>query len=197
MECLAHTQALLLHQIICIFDGDIGARATAERAHSALEDSGMALLEHINFDVDAQHPATHLPLSTSPGTMASTRAFWRDWIFQESGRRTLLFSFFLLQAYRILAGHPIPPCDGRLGLFHSFTLAGPLWHAASPVEFAQRWASNRHLVVTNGQFETAFREAKPKHVDAFGRILLTSFVGLEDAEAWFAVRGSSLWLEAV
>lgn len=189
-ENLARTQALLLYHIIRIFDGDIASRASAERTQSALEDSAMALLTHVSFDVAAQHPASaELPLHP----LGPTRAFWRDWVYQESARRTLLFTFFLLQAYRILAGYPISSCDGRLNMCHSFTLSAPLWHAQTPVEFARAWSETAHLVVTNGELEKVFKEARARHVDLFGKIILTSILGVDEAEGWFASRGGSLW----
>jgi hypothetical protein len=189
LESLAHTQALLLYHIIRIFDGDIAARADAERTQSALEDSAMALLNGANFDFAAKHPNAELPLFP----LGPTRTFWHDWIYKESARRTLLFTFFLLQMYRILAGQPIAPCDGCLGVCNSFTFSAPLWHARSAVEFARAWEETRHLVVINGALEKVFNEARAHHADLFGKILLTSLIGLDEAEGWFASRGGSLW----
>lgn len=190
LESLARTQALLLYHIIRVFDCDIATRASAERTQSALEDSAMALLAHVNFDVGAQlPPSTELPLHP----LAATRAFWRDWVFQESGRRTLIFTFFLLQAHRVLSGQPVSSCDGRLGMCHSFTLSAPLWHARSPVEFARAWSETSHLVVVNASLGKVMGEARAHHVDLFGKIVLTSIVGVDEAEGWFASRGGSLW----
>lgn len=149
----------------------------------------MSLLTHVNFDIPSQHPSAELSLYP----IAPTMSFWKDWIFHESGRRTLLFTFFLLQAYRILAGKPIDACDGRLGMCHSFTLSAQLWHASSPVDFAKAWGENRHLVVTDGRLDVMFKDAKASNVDAFGKILITSIMGVDEAEGWFASRGGSLF----
>ena len=192
LEILAHTHSLLLYHILLIFTPDISLRSLTERTQSALEDAAMSLLPHINFDITAQHPDDELPFYP----LAPTMAFWKDWILQESGRRTLLFTFFLLQAYRIIAGKPIDACDGRLGMCHSFTLSSRLWHAGSAVEFAKAWGRDRHLVVENGKLEVAFREANAGDVDVFGKILLTSIMGVDEAEGWFASRGGSLFTKA-
>lgn len=186
---LAHTQSLLLYHIILIFSSDIHTRSIADNTQAALEDSAMSLLSHINFDIAAQHPPSELQLYP----IAPTMAFWKDWIFQESGRRTLLFTFFLLQAYRILAGKPIDACDGKLGMCHSFTLSARLWHADSAVEFAKAWEGNRHLVVTNARLELAFKDVQAHDIDSFGRILITSILGIDEAEGWFASHGGSLF----
>ena len=189
LESLARTQALLLYHIIRIFDGDIAARADAERTQSALEDSAMALLNGANFDFAAQHPDAELPLFP----LGPTRNFWHDWIYKESARRTLLFTLFLLQMYRVLSGQPTAPCDGCLGVYNSFTFSAPLWHARSAVEFTRAWEETRHLVVINGALEKVFNEARAHHADMFGKILLTSLIGVDEAEGWFASRGGSLW----
>lgn len=49
-EVLARAHALLLYQIIRIFDGNLHSGAAAEGTTQALEDSAFALLNHIVFD---------------------------------------------------------------------------------------------------------------------------------------------------
>jgi hypothetical protein len=49
-EALARTHALLLYQIIRIFDGDLSSDAAAEGTTQTLEDSAIALLDHIIFE---------------------------------------------------------------------------------------------------------------------------------------------------
>lgn len=192
-QILARTHALLLYHIIRIFDGDIGARAAAERTQSALEDSAMDLLLHVDFNCPSPQKGAASQLSLSP--FGPTRQFWRDWIVQESGRRTLLFTFFFLQAYRVISGQPVGGCDGRLGMCHAFTLSASLWHAESPLAFARAWHQGRHLVVENTDFSIVLGQAKAEDVDAYGRIILTSLIGKDEAEVWFAAKGGSLWPE--
>lgn len=219
LESLAHTQSLLLYHIIRIFDGDISARASAERTQAALEDSAMSLIVHVDFNCPTpekeacaaaessaaamtatskasatsgqqqQHCQERLPLYP----LAPTRQFWHEWILQESGRRTLLFTFFFLQAYRILSGQRVDGCDGRLGLCHSFTLSASLWHAESSLAFGKAWRERKHVVIDNTDFQIAFGQAQADDLDLFGRMMLTSVIGVDEAEGWFASRGGSLW----
>lgn len=193
-ESLAHTQALILYQIIRLFDGDILARASAERHIANLETSALNLLAHVRFDSDedAARVAACPEEVLSLLPVSQTKAFWVDWIFQESMRRTLLFSFFLIQAYRALMGHRGMVCDGRLGLVHSWTLSRTLWGACTAVEFAEAWRAGRHFVVTNGRFYWVLKEAMADDVDDFGRIWISSAMGIEETEGWFASRGGSL-----
>src|SRR6478752_6041213 len=69
LDCLAHTQALILYQIIRLYDGDIGARTSAERIIPAIEASAMSLFSYAQFDIEGT-PGT-LPLYP----IAPTKAF--------------------------------------------------------------------------------------------------------------------------
>ncbi|KAG8671407.1 hypothetical protein FPOAC1_004654 [Fusarium poae] len=185
-ECLAHTQALILYQIIRLYDGDIGARASAELIIPAIEASAISLFSYAQFDIDA----TVITLPTYP--VAPTKAFWQDWILQESLRRTLLFSFYFVQAYRIMAGCKILQCDGRLGLCHAWTLSAHLWNATTPLSFAEAWRDKNHYVVTNAIFSEVLAEAQADDIDVFGKIMISSLLGQDEAEGWFASRGGKL-----
>jgi hypothetical protein len=193
---LARTQSLILYHIIRVFDGDIAARAAAEDTQSALEDAAMSLILHTDFDCPS--PAKLAAASSSSShqlplqPFGPTKRFFQDWVFQESARRTLLFIFFFLQAYRIIRGHRVEACDGRLNRCHAFTLSAALWEADGPLAFARAWGARRHLVVENTNFQIAFQEARADEIDAFGRIMLTSVIGVDEAEGWFAARGGSL-----
>ncbi|KAH7176629.1 hypothetical protein EDB81DRAFT_875430 [Dactylonectria macrodidyma] len=189
IDCLAHTQALLLYQIIRLFDGDISARVSAERDLPAVESSGIALFAHTKFD--HYPPSTELPLFP----IAPTKTFWQDWILNESIRRTLLFTFYFLQAYRIISLQKGLKCDGKLGLCHSWTVSAHLWAARTPLEFADVWKNKKHFVVTNACFNDLggpLQDAMADDIDTYGKIFITSLVGIDEAKGWFASRGGSL-----
>ncbi|RGP70163.1 c6 finger domain-containing [Fusarium longipes] len=186
LECLAHTQSLILYQIIRLYDGDIGARVSAEHVIPAIEASAISLFSYAQFDIDT----AAITLPTHP--IAPTKAFWQDWILQESIRRTLLFSFYFVQAYRIMAGCKILQCDGRLGLCHAWTLSAHLWNAMTPLSFAEAWRDKNHYVVTNAIFSQVLDEAQADDVDVFGKIMISSLMGQDETEGWFASRGGKL-----
>ncbi|KAL7924856.1 hypothetical protein ACQKWADRAFT_260018 [Trichoderma austrokoningii] len=188
IDSLAHTQALLLYQIIRLFDGDISARASGERIIPFLETSAIGLLAHVIFDTEANcsDPFSECALAT-PSDL------WKDWIFQESARRTLLFAFFFLQAYRVLTcSQSLQQCDGRLGLCHFWTVSEHLWRAETALEFRDAWRQENHFLVIDGQVGVVLSEAKAGDVDVFGKMLLSAAVGIPELEAWFASRGGSL-----
>lgn len=187
LECLAHTQSIILYQIIRVFDGDITSRASADRLLPMLEESAIRLLAHVNFDTDM---ASVADMDLYP--IAPVEEFWTNWVFQESCRRTLLFAFFFAQTYRLISGQKGLYCDGRLGLCHSWTLSAQLWRAKTPIEFAKACRDRKYFVVTDAQFKPVLEQAQADDVDSFGRILISCLLGIKEAEGWFASRGGSL-----
>lgn len=186
-ERLAHAQALLLYHIIRLLDGDLRSRSHAERQLDNLEDCIMALLPDIEFDITGAHEGG-LPLHP----IGATKLFWRNWILQESARRTLLFGLFFLQAYRIVAGLVPVHCDEKLLMCRSLTVSSHLWDANTPVAFAQAWNQKRYFVVSNCSFHQVIEDAVAEDVDSFGKIMMTACMGVEEAEGWFAARGAML-----
>ncbi len=148
-DILARTQALLIYQILRLFDSDIRARAAAEVVSPQLESAAFALISHIVFDdptPDGNRKSCQaLPLYP----IGATREFWHSWIFQESARRTFLITFFFLQTYRTMNGIGALQCDGKLYLCHSWTMSAHLWLANDPVDFAVAWRDKKHFIVTN------------------------------------------------
>ncbi|PNP51196.1 hypothetical protein THARTR1_08100 [Trichoderma harzianum] len=174
--------------IIRLFDGNISARASGERTIPILETSAIGLLAHVIFDTEGNCSDRF-----SECCLATLSDLWKDWIFQESARRTLLFTFFFLQAYRVLTGSQnLYQCDGRLGLCHSWMVSEHLWQAETALDFRNAWRQSNHFLIIDGQFTVMLSEAKAGDVDLFGKMLLSAAVGIPELEAWFASRGGSL-----
>lgn len=150
-ELIARTHALLLYQIMRLFDGNIQARAAAEATRPALENAAIALLEHITFD--ASPPSgTACAENLSLYPLNTTREFWQNWVFQESARRTFLITFFMLQLYRYLSGDIPLQCDGRMYRCYSWTLSAYLWQAPDVVDFTLAWKQKNHFVMTSTKY---------------------------------------------
>jgi len=162
LEVLARAHALLLYQIIRFFDGDISLRAGAERGMRALEEVAFSLMSFTTFSAGT-FDGLPLALPAAPGpevsiqscTAQEIRAFWESWIFQESARRTFLIIFLFLRTHHITKGQagvdPERKCDGKLGLYHSFTASAHLWAATDFVDFAIAWKAKKHFIVRNGE----------------------------------------------
>ncbi|PLB43976.1 hypothetical protein P170DRAFT_394113 [Aspergillus steynii IBT 23096] len=186
LEALAHTQALILYQIMRLFDGDIQARASAEPLISTLESSALSLLQYVHF------PDPFEPEAIFPGSIEPVMEFWTSWVFQESARRTVLVTFYFTQIYRLLHDDPNMQCDGRLGLVHSWYFSAGLWHAQSAFDFAVAWTEKEHFVVYDANFTDVLQRARPTDVDLFGRMLLSAVLGIDEVRAWFYSRGAIL-----
>ncbi|KAJ5928566.1 hypothetical protein N7466_007522 [Penicillium verhagenii] len=185
-ELLARVHALILYQVMRLFDGDIRSRATADALFTSLESSVMTLLSHLNIPLpsDSIEP---MPLSIDAVTN-----FWYSWIIQESARRTVLLAFYFMQIYKVLQGTPNLQCDGKLGLHHSWYLSAHLWNAQSAFDFAVAWAEKPHFVVGNLDFTWVLATAQPEDLDTFGKMFLVTLLGIDKTRTWFHGRGAIL-----
>ncbi|KAF7586223.1 hypothetical protein BBP40_009221 [Aspergillus hancockii] len=152
-ETLAHTHALLLYQIILFITNDSTPSNLSLILH--LESSAMILLSCIYFPSPTTNTSTALPKDTN-----ATHDFWITWIFQESARRTVLFTFYLTQLYKLIQNELIMTCDGKLGLVHSFYLSAHLWEARDAGGFAAAWAEQDHFVVGDLNFGRVLVDAR-------------------------------------
>ncbi|KAJ5155199.1 hypothetical protein N7492_008002 [Penicillium capsulatum] len=186
VEVLAHTHALLLYQIMHLFDGDIRSQATSNAIFAALQSISLSLLALVQFP-DRTKSIDLLPLSMEP-----IIDFWESWVLHESARRTVLFTFYFLQIYKLLQGDRQLQCDGKLGLYHSWYLSAHLWNAQSAFDFAVAWADHQHFIIDNLDFSWALSNAQPDDVDSFGKMLLVTVLGIDGVKAWFHTRGALL-----
>ncbi|KAL4864745.1 hypothetical protein BDV12DRAFT_8603 [Aspergillus spectabilis] len=200
---LAHTHALLLYQIMQVFDPDL----TAETNNSSLGNLSIAALESA---ASLLFSSTHFPPSDEPDTvltsisdpsptsnhtclpttLESTMHFWKLWLFEESARRTILFTFYFLQIVHLFRGTHNLTCDGKLGLIHSWYASAYLWNAPTALDFALAWSEREHFIVRNVNFEKVLKEAMPGDVDCLGRMLMETSQGVERVRKWFLSKGA-------
>ncbi|KAL2876609.1 hypothetical protein SGCOL_008187 [Colletotrichum sp. CLE4] len=187
LDILARLHAILLYQIIRLFDGDISMRASAQHTLSSLEHTILALLPFVKWERAQPTTGPAQDYSTCP-----TKDFWQEWIFQESARRTIFFTCFFLVAYSVLVDTLTNGCEQRYVFCQSWTMSAHIWKAPTVVDFAVAWKEKHHLVITKQCFEEALRDAAADDIEAFGRILMVGAMGIEDARLWFYNRGGSL-----
>ncbi|KAL2822109.1 hypothetical protein BJX63DRAFT_182980 [Aspergillus granulosus] len=196
-DLLAHTHALLIYRIMHLFDPDLHNALTTSTfdalSMSALESAAALLFSSTHFPPESE-PTDKLIHGTSilPSTLESTMHFWKLWVFEESARRTILFTFYFLQIVRLLRGERNLFCDGKLGLLHSWYFSAYLWNAPSALDFAVAWTEREHYIVRNIDFSQVLREAQPGDVDCFGKMLLVTSQGIDKIQEWFSARGSLL-----
>ena len=152
-DILAHVHALLLYQIIRIFDGDSQLRASAQSGVLPLMDGAFALMPFLRFEEGTFEQfglETPSPLAPTTNMSAAIRAdleaailsraplpadgsaeFWETWALEETMRRTFVIALFFVRVYQLVwqevaGGSPEQMCDGKLGLCHSYTVSAPL-----------------------------------------------------------------------
>ncbi|KAK0715527.1 hypothetical protein B0H67DRAFT_580913 [Lasiosphaeris hirsuta] len=204
-EVLARAHSILFYQIIRLFDADPRTQAEAEATMYSIEQTAFLLMQFITFKEGTFEPLDYpsAGLSTPEAAPNETydlealptpiQAFWETWAFQESARRTFLIIFFFLRTYHVLRGRDDKTtCDGKLNLCHSFTLSAHLWRARDCYDFSEAWHTKKHFVVKNGDFTETFTDAQGDDVDDFGKIFISTVLGIEEAKSWLAARGGHL-----
>lgn len=176
MEHLASVQALILYQVIRLFDGDIRQRADAERTDPILHVWTEQL--KLRMEVVSRFSDDHHALQI----MNFTREVWRNWIFAESIRRTVIISFSIQSMYCFLKNgwdayhHDILPL--------TFYGQRALWDATS----AQHWLSARKelaaLPICLESWDADIREAKPSDMDDLGIMILVLIKGFHECAQW-------------
>lgn len=192
IDTLARTQALLLYQTIRFFDGDVLARSSADSTFCELESSIHALREHVSWDV-ASSPDTWLTTSSGDSEdsglslLQPSREFWKTWVYQESARRTFLVASFFVHIWKMLTGQPlVQRWDDEELKRQCWTLSAHLWGAETAIDFAAAWRDRKHLVVRRGAIRSTMMDAEAGDVEAFGKMLMTAALGVDETENWLA-----------
>ncbi|KAK3352690.1 hypothetical protein B0T25DRAFT_500981 [Lasiosphaeria hispida] len=205
LDILARAHAVLLYQIIRLFDTDVRAQNAAEATMYSIEQTAFLLMQVISFEEGTFEPLGYPSVGVSTPKAAPNQiydletlpapiqTFWETWVFQESARRTFLIIFFFLRTYHVLRGRSEKTsCDGKLNLCHSFTLSAHLWGAKDYNDFSEAWNMKKHFVVKNGDFTETLTDAQGDDVDDFGKIFISTVLGIEEAKRWLVARGGSL-----
>ncbi|CAK7243791.1 MAG: hypothetical protein STHCBS139747_005319 [Sporothrix thermara] len=194
LECVAHVQALLLYNIMGIFDGDINARATVEKTQAQLQHSAKHLLSFITFGPPSQPPpppppSSSQPAATVPDALISPHASWDAWVLMESARRTFLISLYFMHLYHVMVGTPSRQCTERRFLNRYWTISASLWQATDAHEFSRACETNHFFLARVGNFSELLAEARPEDIDDFSQIFLSSLMGIAEFRNWMDTRG--------
>ena len=186
IDLLASTQALLLYQIIRLFDGDIRQRADAEAHEGILE----------SWTQQLQGRTQQLPLltdaSASPTPLDSVAvSHWNDWIFEESCRRTVLTSYMLQGIYSFLkfGWDNVSPKVAML----SFTAQAALWNAPSEFHWRDSSKDKNAFPITICQWDTAMEGVKPTDLESLGIMMMALIKGMDITCEWLGRDSLAPW----
>ncbi|KAF4415825.1 hypothetical protein FACUT_13094 [Fusarium acutatum] len=183
---LARTQALLIFELICLFDGDIRSRVHSEAFLTTLKSWGDLLIQKAKEDTSINQPMGQgEPLNQSRITQlrsdGSTPSSWRAYILSESIRRTWVITVLTEAAYWLLKSGS-RACPGSLII----TARKGVWDAQSPQDWvaALESASSIGTVVNCQDLDAVILGAKPVDVDDIGLALFAYGRGQEALYDW-------------
>ncbi|RFU77311.1 hypothetical protein TARUN_4929 [Trichoderma arundinaceum] len=182
---LARTQALLIYKIIRLFDGDIRARAQAEKHIDTLSLWARQMWQSASLsltDDQLKPPLDRVndgPVDTQLRTDGSLTSTWQAWIFSESIRRTYLTATLTEAVYMTLK-QGWAPCPGGI----IFSAGEGLWKAPSPFTWLNHVQENLINTVRCVDGENLFARAKTSDVDEFCHATLIVSYGLERYDRW-------------
>ncbi|KAK4690466.1 hypothetical protein P7C71_g6332, partial [Lecanoromycetidae sp. Uapishka_2] len=164
---LTRLQALMVYQIIGLFDGDIRSRHVAE-GHMAVLNSWAGRLLHSaaktlsNTRTAAMHLAGCLP---TPFTYLQQQ--WYLWILSESIRRSWLVAVSLSPIFFALQQR-WSACPGGI----MYTNRSGLWNAASATEWEKQCLEGNVAFLQRFECARLFDDAEPADIDEFGTAML-------------------------
>jgi hypothetical protein len=166
-EQLARLHALMVYQIIGLFDGDIRSRHVAEK-HMAIQD-GWAdkLLRSAANALSHNSPVLPQVSQYFPGPHTHTQQQWHLWILSESIRRTWHIAVGLSSMYfMLLQGWTLGP-GGIM-----YTNSRGIWDASSAAEWEERCMVRDVAFLQRFESWRLLEEATPADVDEFGKAML-------------------------
>ncbi|KAK8194226.1 hypothetical protein M8818_007414 [Zalaria obscura] len=161
-EALARVHALLIYQIIRLFDGDVRQRNQAELAMPTL----VAWNLHLRKLRDEMNPHGENGLLNPPTN-------WEKWVLAESIRRTVMLTCSFTGLYDLMKD------DER-----------HLWEAPSSFDFYRAWREKPKWAISNLFFEEFLKDGKGEDMDEFSRFLLVVYMGLDETRQWYYNTGS-------
>jgi hypothetical protein len=174
-DLLAAVQALLLYQMIRLFDGDIRLRAQAEA------DEPVLLMWAGSLNSRMRQIMPSLAGSVEAQFLLENRSTnWQRWLIEESSRRTVVTVFMLKGVYDFLkVGYDKAP-DLRM----SFTAQSALWNAQSELGWQKAHSEREQLEVRVTHWDEAIAKAKPSDLEELGVLIMVMLWGLDATRKW-------------
>lgn len=184
VDLLAALQALVMYQVIRLFDGDVRLRAQAEADEPVLV-TWAAQLKSRTRQLAPSLSESSTPASASPDALLVLQdraAYWQRWLVEESCRRTVIVALMVKGVYGFLK----TGFDRSPSLRMSFTAQAALWGAQS--EYGWRTAyyggERERLEVRMMHWDEDMAKATPGDLEELGVLIMSMFRGLEVAEDW-------------
>lgn len=164
---LARLHALMVYQIIGLFDGDIRARYVAE-GHIAVQNSWAGkLFASAGKLLSTSHAvATHL-VGYLPRFFSQSQEQWYLWTLSESIRRTWLVAGSMSPVYFGIQQR-LAACPGGV----MYTNRSGLWGAVSAAEWEKLCLGKNMAFLQRFGYQRLLGETEPADIDEFGMTML-------------------------
>lgn len=174
MDLVEALQALILYQIMRLFDGDIRLRAQAEADEPVL----MMWAEQLSLCTCQVRPP---PAPAEAQLLVQNTAEWRRWLIEESSRRTVITAFMLKGVYDFLKlGCDTVPDHSQV----SFTAQAALWNSQLEISWRRAYSERDSLEVQVTYWDEAIARAKPDDLEELGVLIMTMLKGIEATRRW-------------
>jgi hypothetical protein len=177
-EHLACLQALVIYQIIRLFDGDIRARADAENSEDMLEDWTNRLVLRTGTN-------------NSLGTVISNS--WENWVFEEAVSRTIIVSRMVQAMFMVVKLGYCTLVDAVTEM--SFMGQRALWNALTAVHWQQACKQNKRFYLHKMDFRELMEKGDLSEIDELGVLMLVCYKGIDGVNEWIVTKGGTDLLE--
>ncbi|KAH7402248.1 RNA polymerase 2 mediator complex component [Phaeosphaeria sp. MPI-PUGE-AT-0046c] len=174
---LSRLHALMVYQIIGLFDGDTRARYVAEGRMGVQVSWASRLYRSAAIELsNSQSVAIHL---VGPMPTSSVQHHWYLWILSESIRRTWLVALSMSCVFSALQQR-WSACPGGI----MYTNRGDLWDVTTAAKWRSQCGEKNPWFLQRFECAKLFDVAKPADIDEFGIAMLDMTVGREAVEQW-------------
>ncbi|KAK9366213.1 hypothetical protein V1509DRAFT_296927 [Lipomyces kononenkoae] len=187
LEHIARVQALLVYQVIGLYDGDIRLRHLAERRIPVLKNWIQKMVDHASqamclgssvISSTQEQAAGDFILSNVP---SCENDLWYSWIVAESIRRTWVVASGVQVIYSTIQQGQMPPCKGIM-----FTTRQGVWEAKSALAWEKLCSEVNVGLIQMAEADKLLIEAAPEDVNDFAWEILEAKFGVERMERWGA-----------
>lgn len=186
LEHIARVHALLIYQIIGLFNGDIRLRYLAETYIPVLNSWMQEMVQHASQATSlGGYLASSTPEQTpheSDLSYSSRREnlLWHSWVLTESARRTWVVSSGVQAVFRAVQQKLVFPCQGGMMV----TTRQGIWEAQSSLAWEKLCSEVDVGLVQVADIESLFTAVAPRDVNEFTKTILEVVFGKEKMERW-------------
>ncbi|KAJ4988906.1 transcription factor cys6 protein [Stagonosporopsis vannaccii] len=177
-DLLAALQALLLYQLMRLFDGDIRLRASAEADEATTVLWASELRTRVCAHYLPQNPVARFSDDTKD---------WAVWLFSESIRRTVVTTFLVRGVYNYLKTCTDSPTV--VGVY--FTVQEGLWNAQSEAGWNRAKHDKMELQVLVNDWDNVMALAGPADLEELGVLVMSMLWGLRATRNWLGRESSA------